>query len=59
MQRESWKDNEQVINEKTHSLFVVIVGTPETLFEMQRELFSHTGPDVELKKFEIKPIANS
>lgn len=45
--------------EKTHTLFVVVTGTPESLFDIQRELFSHTGPDVEIKKFEIKPIANS
>jgi len=55
-----YEEKEPVKNSRTHSLFVVINGTPETLFAVQKLIFEEsTVTDFEIKKFEIKPIANS
>jgi len=41
----------------SHIMHVVISGTPESLFEIQRELFTNAGfGDLEIKKFEIRPL---
>jgi len=60
MSHEWYDKKESEKNSHTHSLFVVITGTPQSLFEIQRELFTNAGfSELEIKKFEIKPIQNS
>jgi hypothetical protein len=53
-----YEEKEPEKNSHTHSLFVVITGTPESLFELQRTLFEFGPPNCEIKKFEIKPVQN-